>query len=384
MSEAKRSWLTPGKAALLMLGIGTAALMGIPGMVAYEPPTGALTGIVLDPAGDVVVDVPVALFDGDGLDMLEVTHTDEAGRFAFQHAPPVYHVLARPDAATDLVPTWLLSLQKPDQGEIELVLEPGRPVTVSVTDEAGRPIEGAEVRAYDLDSHRGESAVVVRILTDADGEASFPCPERAHIGVLGHEHDYLSGWRFDQSIPAAGDTYHFSLPAGAKFHGTVLGSGRRPLSGILVSSWDQRGDEWQWNGYELTDADGRFDLVGVEDHTVIRAVDLMQGYLPLQIPAERGLRTDVVLARGEPLEIHCRDPESEGVPSRVWVWSQEGGTWSWGTRTNQAGTLHATVSDVHAVVARPIHGGLDTTAEVWNRTYEEGALELTHELEDGH
>ena len=317
MSERHHRILTPGKASLVMLGLGTIALMGIPGVGAYEPPTGSVVGIVLQGDGAQVPDVPVALFDGESLALLEVVHSDDHGRFAFQQAPPTFHLFAHPEVTSELVGTWKLSVPRREHHEVEVRLTHGRPVHVTVTDEGGQPIEGAEVRAYDADPHGNGTTVVVRTKTDANGEASFSSPEYAHIGVVGHDHHYLSGWRFDARIESEGAHFEFHLPAGSLFHGRVLGPATHSLPGILVSSWDQRDDGWQWNGYQLTDRDGRFDLPGAEDRTVLRAVDLTQSYLPLLVPAEVGRRQNVLLARGEPLRIQCTDREAEGVPSRV-------------------------------------------------------------------
>jgi hypothetical protein len=380
----RKSFFTPAKTSLLMLGIATVSLMGIPGVTAYQAPSGALTGVVVEHGGQGLEEIPVALFDADDLSLLEVTHSDDHGYFAFQQAPSRFHVFANPPLDSPHVSRWALSLQPGFDQEIEITLDRGHRVTVTVLDEMGTPIEGAEVRAYEVEPASDRSAVVVRTRTDEGGEASFACPELAHLGVIGAEERRLNGWSFDQEISPGNDHFEFTLPGGTLFHGKVLGAAERPLEGILVSSWDRRDDSWQWNGYELTDDEGRFDLRGADEESVFRAVDLTQSYLPSLVQARKGRRMNVVLGRGEPLEIHCASTEMEGIPSRVWVWSDAGGTWSWGSRTDAVGTLHATVSDRHAVVARPLDGSFTATAEAWNQTYEGEQLELTHEIDHDH
>lgn len=372
---------SPGKIALLLVGIVTVAFMGVPGVVTYQAPTGALTGVVLERGGEGLENVPVALFDADDLALLEVTHSDARGRFAFQQSPTDFHVFAHPPLDSPHVGSWAIDPPSGSEFDVELVLDRGHPVTVQVVDESGAAIEGIEVRAYQVEPFSEGTEVVVRTLTDGDGVATFTCPEHAHIGVVGTEGRFLSGWHFDQTVSFENDHFSFTLPTGNLYHGRLLGAADRPLDGILVSSWDFREERWQWNGYELTDDEGEFDLRGAVENTVFRAVDLTQNYLPSLIPARTGRRMNVVLNQGEPLAIHCASAEDEAVPSRVWVYSEEGGTWSWGSRTDRSGTLHATVSDRHAVVARPLSGSFATTAEVWDRTYDKEELELTHEVE---
>ncbi|MEW6072100.1 MAG: hypothetical protein AB1726_05810 [Planctomycetota bacterium] len=377
MSSRRSPFLTPAKASLVMVALGTIALMGVPGVGAYLPPAGTLAGIVLDRRGEAVEDIPVALFDAASLSLLEVAHTDAHGRFAFQQASSRFHLFAHPAPASGRVGAWRLSLSREEGREVEISLPSAHPVHVAVTDEMGMPIEGAEVRAYDARATGEESTVVVRVLTDEEGEALLPAPPAAHIGVVGHDGHHLSGWRFDQEIPPGGADFAFSLPRGTLFHGRVVGPGDQPLSGILVSAWDERAEGWQWNGYQLTDPDGRFDLFGAEESTVLRAVDLTQSYLPLALAAENGPRMSVELARGAPLRIHCTDGEEGDLPSRVWVWSPEGQAWSWGTRTDDKGTLQASVSSRHAVVARPLRGDAAAPVAAWDRFYDAPDLELS-------
>ena len=373
--------LSPGKASLLMLGIGTASLMGLPGM-SYDPPNGALVGLVSDTDGMTVTDTPVALFDGESLALLEIAHTDEHGRFALQQAPESFHLCVLPDEETGLLPGWALDLSRGPLFSIDITLREGHAVNVIVEDEEGRPIADADVRTYDLD--RRSVDVISRARTDEDGRARVLVSDISHIGVFGPSPERLPSWSFFHDAletESSVETLVFELPRGRRLHGRVRNEEGNGISGAVVSAWDER-DEWQWAGYRLAEEDGAFALHAGAGTAEVRAMDLQQEYLPTSVHAGPTPTLDLVLAEGVPVEIVCESADGEALPARVWVWSEESGTWSWGSLTGDDGRITVAGSDEgFDAVARPLYRGT-SDATAWKAERNEQALRLIRNEED--
>lgn len=350
MSTAR---LTPGKAALLMLGIGTASLVGLPAMSGYQPPQGALVGLVTDADGNGVPAAPVALFDDATLALVEIAHTDEHGRFALQQAPERFHLCARPAPESGLLPAWALDLERGPLFSIDLVLQTGIEIDVRVRDEEGRPIAGADVRCYGIE--RRACQVVARQRTDEHGRARLLAPARAHVGVFGPDPEQLPAWSFF-ATPETGDELCFDLPRGRRLHGRVASEDGRGLGDVVVSAWDRR-DSWQWDGYRLSEADGAFALFAGAGTTELRALDRTQTFLPARALAGPTPELDLVLASAERVLVRCQSADGDALPARVWVYSERAGTWSWGSPTDERGRLSVAGDGELRAIARPLHRG---------------------------
>lgn len=367
--------LTPAKASLLMLGIGTASVIGLPGMSGYRPPEGALVGLVTLAEGEGVADAPVGLFDADSLALLEVTHTDGHGRFALQQAPERFHLCVRPDPASGLLPSWALDMERGPLFSIDLIVQPGIPVRVAVTDDEGRPIADADVRGYA--PTRRSCTVVARARTDAAGGATLLLSKAAHVGVFGPSPELLSSWSFFHE-PERGEELSFELARGRRLHGRVRTEDGNGVEGAVVSAWDLR-QSWQWNGYRLSEPDGAFALHAGAGTTEVRALDPSQQLLPTRVVAGPTPTLDLVLERGAPLAIVCRTADGQALPARVWLWSASGGTWSWGSRTDDQGELHVVSSpEGFEAVARPLRRG-SSDASAWQTRREGEALVLVRD-----
>jgi protocatechuate 3,4-dioxygenase beta subunit len=362
----RHSSLTPAKLTLLMLGVGTVALMGVPGFGHYNPPQGAVTGSVVDTRGFAQEDIEVALFDDHELSLLALTRTDSHGRFAFHQVPPRFHVFARPVGDEELVGAWLLSSERAPVNHVELTLAAGHPLTVEVQTAAGIAVSRAEVRVYDP---AGGSTAVHRVSTDLEGRATVIAPPRAHVAVLAHE-GLAPVWMFDQEIPEQGLTLAVTLTSAEGITGRVLDDEGAPLANMVVSGWEF-GNTEDWTGYTLTDETGAFRLRTRTGEAFVRAVDPEQGHLPaVQVigSAPETAPATLVLETGHPLEIRTRY-EGEGVPARVWTWSESAGTWGWGATTDPDGLLRTVVSTVHGLVADPLDEGFEGT-EALSLTYQ--------------
>ena len=366
--------LTPGKAALLMVGLGTAALMGVPGVGTRTPPAGALTGAVVDAHGAPVEDCAVALFDGRDDALVEITHSDAEGRFGFQQHPARYHVFARPRPASGQVGTWVVDRVGGLHERIELQLPEPHALTVRVLDELGLPLPHAEVRLCDAD--RG-GRVVTRVRTNADGHAELFAPENAHIGVFGADDACVPGWRFDVHVPSGGRYYEFLILRGRRYRGRAVDADGAPLSGIVASSWTERDQAWQWNGYGVSGEDGSFTLVAAGDRTAVLLRDPALGRLPARVDVgpERTELGDVVLRDGAPLAVRCRTRAGGPWPARVWLWSERERVWSWGGRTDAEGLRAAPAAARYGVLAEPLRAG-GRPAALWDKSYGGPSVEL--------
>jgi protocatechuate 3,4-dioxygenase beta subunit len=355
----KRRRQTRSRAPLVMLAIAAIALMGVPRFGHYQPPEGAIEGIVLGPDGAPSADVEMALFNDRGPSLLELTRTDDWGRFAFHQAPRRYHVFARPEPRSMRVGTWARARTRAAKNEVRLTLGRGAPITVRVTDEKGGPLEGIEVRAYDATA---QPAVVARHRTSAEGEASLVVPMRAHLAILGDQ-DHVAHWRLAESIPEQGRTFAVTLERAVALAGRVVDERGDPLPGVVVTAWERGGlgaaggepGGESWRGYARTDAEGRWVLRTGGGPCLLRAVDPTRRHLPLEQEhtSEESRSLTLELRSGSPLDVVCESAEAP-VPSRVWVYSRATGTWSWGSPTDRDGRLRTVVEGDHGIVAEPL------------------------------
>jgi len=362
----RQQTLTPAKLTLLMLGICTVALMGVPGFGHYYPPEGAVTGSVVDTRGFAQGDIEVALFDDRELSLLALTRTDSHGRFAFHQVPPRFHVFAHPVGDEELVGAWLLNSERAPVNHVELTLASGHPLTVEVRSEDGIAVSRAEVRVYDP---AGGSPAVHRVSTDLEGRATLIAPPRAHVAILGHD-GLAPVWLFDQEIPEQGRTLTVTLTSALPITGRVLDDEGAPLANMVVSGWEF-GNTEHWTGYTLTDDTGAFRLRTCSGEAFVRAVDPEQRHLPVVEvigPAAETAPPTLVLGSGHPLEVRTRF-EGEGVRARIWTWSESAGAWGWGATTDADGLLRTVVSTVHGLVVDPLDEGLEA-AEALSLTYQ--------------
>ena len=363
--------LTPANATLLMLGVGIVALMGLPGFGRYHPPEGPIAGIVRTPDGAAVPSAEVALFADDGPGLVQRTHTDARGYFAFHQAPRRFHLFARAGAVPGTVGTWVLSREPAPAKEVELVLGRGAPVTVQVSDSQGDPLAGVEVRAYDA---AGEPTVVARLETDATGAVSFLAPLRCHLAILGRD-ELASVWYLAESIPEEGRSFAVTLPPAVEIAGRAVDELGKPLMGVVVTAW-QRETEERWQSYTRTDANGHFVLRTAGGNSLLRAVDPALRHLSTEVVwnADDARSAELVLERGSRLELTCLAGD-DAVPSRVWVWSREAHAWGWGARNDALGRLRTVASAEYGIVAEPLARGRSQVQE-WRRLEDGAQLDL--------
>lgn len=365
-----RSGMSLTKAALVMLGVGAIALSGVPGIGKDPGPDGSLTGLCVDYRGFAVPEARIALFDAQSLELVETTRSDANGRFAFQTAPPTYSAFAEPPPSSTLSGTWTLDRIQ-ENTAIELVLRPGFEVGVRVVDQEGRAIEGAEVRVFEV---RRAPALVTHTLTDGEGRASLLAPPEAHIAVRSKGRP--DRWLYELEIPPEGAHFNFHMPRGRLLTGRVIGP-YGPVPGSVLSS-RQTAEPEEWNGYAVTDEKGRFELLVSEAPTEIEVLDPSGYHLPTVRTVPSGTKElgDIQLDKGERISIQTLDADGYGLPTRVWLWSEQTQCWSYGRETDRAGRIDLAAEGRYSIVARPIFGG-QRVLELWNKEPGTNPVELS-------
>ncbi|HED66696.1 MAG TPA: hypothetical protein ENJ09_14215 [Planctomycetes bacterium] len=362
-----RKRLTLEQGALLVLGLSTMAWMGVPRYGRYRAPDGAIAGVVLDAEGSRVDAAEVALFDDTRRILVERVRTDDHGRFAFSDAPERFDVFAWDEGASMRTGTWVLARDRAQGTTLELRLGRGTPRTVHVTDEAGAPVAGAEVRVIDA---RGEPQVIQRAMTDASGTAEVLLPPRSHVAVLPRTEDALAPrWLLDLPEPEALPE-EVALAAARTIEGRVADEAGEPLAATLVSAWSRDGERWL--GWTLSSADGTFRLATDGTPAVLRIADPTRAHLaravvlPERLAAQLGT---VVLPSGSRVAVQVGTGAGP-IPARVWVRGRDEDSWSFGGRTDSRGRIELTAAERFSAVALPLEASSDAS----------GALIEAHDL----
>jgi hypothetical protein len=324
---------------------------------------------VVDERGFGVKDAAVYSFSVQHEALIEETLTDEDGDFTLSVTPEEARVYVVPPREGGLLSAWG-PLAEDSSGRLAFVLHPSREVRVTVRDAGGKPVAGAEVRAYDL---RGELAVVSLVETDADGRARLRVPARAHVAALAPDPPRSMSWRFDLEVAAEGAAIELLLPAARPLRGSVRDEGG-PLANICLLSGREGADEGP-TGMATSATDGSFELACDSGPFLLQAVDPDGTHLPYRARLSGDSCGELViqLERGRPLVVRTT---RGGFPieSRVWSWSPSTQAWGWGTRT-RAGRATVAVDESYSLHALPLDPAFDAL-EVWNVPYEQGSLHL--------
>ncbi len=376
----KQSRLSLGKASLLMVGLGTGALMGIPELGRSLAPLGPIEGLVRTDAGSPLPNLELALFDGQSLALLEITRSDEQGRFAFDLEPEHYHVFASPrdNADSDLVGAWAMDRERSSNSGVELELFPGSWQRVHVVDGNGQDLAGAELRV--LDSRESPPLATQRVLTDSRGEARVLLPRNAHMGVFGPAGQPVQ-WLTELSFGALDRApIELHLGPGQTLTGNLQSPDGEPIEAAIISAWDSGFETWL--GWTQSDADGQFALSVPSGGAHLRAVDPSGRWLPVAWPVqgEHPGSQQQNMAQGSPLAIQT-DPRWDDPRARIWIWSDEGQAWGWSQETDGEGLLDAVVAPQHAIVAQPMTAA-EAPSVLWAHAWKPGGLQFGPNLTD--
>jgi len=151
-----------------------------------------------------------------------------------------------------------------------MVMKRGITLYGYVTDQAGKPVEGASViQGYDMFSSRP------RTVSDVNGRFEFPHSQEGQI-ILTVEANGFAPELKDAAVHKGMTPVEFVLGPAKKIFGRVVDVNGNPIAGVSLTSQ-------QWRGYQtlvwsaLTDAEGRFVLDGAPADEVMATAD-KQGY----------------------------------------------------------------------------------------------------------
>jgi hypothetical protein len=339
------------RAVLLLVSVLALGLAAVPALFPIAPRPGSLRGVVLDERGFGVPSAAVYLFDADAGRMVEEVRSGPKGDFASTLDRGRARIFVQPPAAAGLAADWARS--PPDGGRLAVVLRRGRALRIRVRASDGRPVSGGEVRVHDPGA---DYDVVALARTDDLGRARLIVPERVTVGVVPEDATLAPRWSLDLDVPAAGLDLDLELPRSTPFRGEVRGADG-PLAGILLTAWED-GPGGEWNGFDRSDVEGRFELARTSPGTLLRAVDPRGVHLPLRITFAGPPPVPLVLTleRGNPLVVR---PSWDGRSSeaRIWSWSPSAATWSFGERTEE-GAARVPVESRFGIRADPFDPAL--------------------------
>ena len=333
------------------------------------PEAWTAAGSVITPQEAPVPGASVAAFDPVSLQLIDLVETDSSGLFQIEDLPSSVHLFARPPEGSDLAGQWLFDLDLQANHAETFRLRRGAPVSFTVRDRKGLPVEGAEVAAYTAGAHRLNGIGVIDVaVTGTDGTATLVAPRYAHLVADASSQGYLPSWRFRRRLSTAGTAQFFTLDAGAPTTGRVYSSSLQPLEGMTVSAWSYS-NGWHWNGLKQTDASGSYEVLAGDRYTNVRAYDPSKERVPGRIwqrgSADAQLR-DLTLLDGVPLEIRTEDSAGDPLRSKVWSYAVATRTWMFLGYTN-SGTLAATVPSSYHLVIRPVDQAF-VGRNLWNLT----------------
>ena len=190
----------------------------------------------------------VSLVHGPDLRSAGHTRLDGEGRFALSalRGDLTYSLIVEPDGTSSNVFPFLFSDVKPSDDVLEFDLPGELAIAVRVTDELGRPLEGAFVHCS-LPEGRDHRTLE----TDALGEVRWRGRFRGERVIRVGRQGYLS---LERTVAQGGARIDAALepdPDSAQITGRVVDGHGQPLAGVTVSAS---------NPTTTTDAQGEFSL----------------------------------------------------------------------------------------------------------------------------
>jgi hypothetical protein len=155
-----------------------------------------------------------ALWHEGTVELAAAAETDVAGRFAAPEDFPVYRLVVEADG-------YPPRAEDPDRGEREIRLDHGTTRTLTIVDEEGSPLAGAEIDVFG-DTYR----LMLRLRTErADSQG------QATLWVAGNETLLV---RFPGCGYEEADDDRVVLRRGYSIGGSVIDSANRPIAGARV------------------------------------------------------------------------------------------------------------------------------------------------------
>ncbi|RYZ39430.1 MAG: carboxypeptidase regulatory-like domain-containing protein [Myxococcaceae bacterium] len=260
------------------------------------------------------------------------TTTDAQGRFDFKVAGDHENKLLAEAPAQDA----FAAVETGPREDLVLTLEPGVLVQGTVSDDAGRPIEGARISAsgMTLDAHGASERG--RTVTDAAGHYRLgPLPAQRTL-VMARADRHVEGAPVVGSLDDNTGPIDFTLPRAVSVEGVLVDEEGQPLAQQYITLHEgpltdrRTGDEL---AVTHTDDAGRFILdakAGGPGWIKVYDQDFLPGQLAVDIPAQ-GVR--MVMHRGASVAVTVRN--AAGAPLNdveVRLWKRDARSWTEGMR----------------------------------------------------
>jgi len=230
------------------------------------PPGLYLRGRVVDKNGEPLAQVQVESVDAENLEG-ETMVTDEKGRFVHRgFSPGAKLTVTASKMGYSAPPLTNVVMGDADKNDIEIVMDTGGSIAGIVVDKTGKPLVDANIVAMPQGDSQGMPAQ--QAMSRAGGEFK--------VQGLGPGSYKLRAtpprvWR---DVPASGETIQLSqgehltgvrlvcdFDPGTKLAGRVIDSSGKPIRDASVNVHMRSGNS---NGYSQTDAEGRFEIIGLQ------------------------------------------------------------------------------------------------------------------------
>jgi RNA polymerase sigma factor (sigma-70 family) len=211
-------------------------------------------------------------------------------------------------SATGFAPTEVLGCQSGER--VRVVLGPGVRLTLHCRDDAGAPVVGASVVPYRFDPLHRNPAGRQTALSDEAGDCVVQGLQPNSTLMILASHPRLASASDGKmiAVPATGtaeDTLNFR--AGRTLRGRVTDAGTSaPVGGARIAT------TWTFLKSVQTDADGRFELVGVVESDFALFVRA-EGYAESQLSLTTSDAYDVALRRGDRVVGRLVGPDGKPV-----------------------------------------------------------------------
>ncbi|MGB0332693.1 MAG: Ig-like domain-containing protein, partial [Planctomycetota bacterium] len=195
----------------ILLSVAAGMATGAP----VPPPSYTAAGSLTDPNGAPVYPAWVGAYDAESGSLLQIVDVEPSGSYVIPGLPRTVQLLAKPYFGSPLAAQWLFDQDLSTTQTESFELEIGAPVTFTLRDRQGNPVEGAEVRAYPAQAHRLDGKGIIDFaLTDANGTATIIAPTFSHLVADGSQLGYLPSWRFNRRLSTAGTSLDFTIDVG--------------------------------------------------------------------------------------------------------------------------------------------------------------------------